>query len=123
MANYLVSDEGYKNTYDLVHNNSALSLSIQNWSSEVINGDFGGHISQESPEPKTILRLGSLHHIIGRRGLGLGDPYSKPYPTKTYLFSYWSASVRKATLPLWLMVVTALMCLLITPNPSNTTHG
>lgn len=36
--------QGYKNTYDLVYNNSVLSLSIQNWSSEVINGDFGGNI-------------------------------------------------------------------------------
>ncbi|MCM0317002.1 fimbrillin family protein [Bacteroides fragilis] len=36
--------QGYKNTYDLVFNNSALSLSIQNWSSEVIDGDFGGDI-------------------------------------------------------------------------------
>lgn len=35
--------QGYKNTYDLVYNNSALSLSIQNWSSEVISGDFGGN--------------------------------------------------------------------------------
>ncbi len=35
--------QGYKNTYDLVYNNSALSLSIQNWSAEVINGDFGGN--------------------------------------------------------------------------------
>lgn len=36
--------QGYKNTYNLVYNNSALSMSIQDWSSEVINGDFGGDI-------------------------------------------------------------------------------
>lgn len=36
--------QGYKNTYDLLYNNSALSLSIQNWSSEVISGGFGGDI-------------------------------------------------------------------------------
>lgn len=36
--------QGYKNTYNLVYNNSALSMSIQDWSSEVINGDFGGEI-------------------------------------------------------------------------------
>lgn len=36
--------QGYKNTYELLYNNSALSLSIQNWSSEVINGDFGGKV-------------------------------------------------------------------------------
>lgn len=35
--------QGYKNTYDLVYNNSALSLNIQNWSSEVISGEFGGN--------------------------------------------------------------------------------
>lgn len=34
--------QGYKNTYDLLYNNSALSLSIQNWSSQVISGGFGG---------------------------------------------------------------------------------
>ena len=36
--------QGYKNTYNLVYNNSALGLSIQNWSSEVINGGFGDDI-------------------------------------------------------------------------------
>lgn len=36
--------QGYKNTYNLVYNNSALSMSIQDWSSEVINGDFGGEL-------------------------------------------------------------------------------
>lgn len=33
--------QGYKNTYDLVYNNSALSMTIKNWTSEVITGDFG----------------------------------------------------------------------------------
>ena len=37
--------QGYKNTYNLVYNNSALGLSIQNWSSEVINGGFGDDIT------------------------------------------------------------------------------
>lgn len=36
--------QGYKNTYDLLYNNSTLSLSIQNWSSQVISGGFGGDI-------------------------------------------------------------------------------
>lgn len=36
--------QGYKNTYNLVYNNSALNMSIQDWSSEVINGEFGGDI-------------------------------------------------------------------------------
>ena len=42
--------QGYKNTYDLVYNNSALGLSIQNWSSEVINGGFGGSITPPSED-------------------------------------------------------------------------
>ena len=37
--------QGYKNTYNLVYNNSALSMNVQNWTSEVINGDFGGEIA------------------------------------------------------------------------------
>lgn len=46
--------QGYKNTYDLVYNNSALSLSIQNWSSEVISGGFGGDIVPSGGNPKWI---------------------------------------------------------------------
>lgn len=42
--------QGYKNTYDLVYNNSALGLSIQNWSSEVISGGFGGSITPPSTD-------------------------------------------------------------------------
>lgn len=41
--------QGYKNTYNLVYNNSALSMNVQNWTSEVINGDFGG----EKVDPPT----------------------------------------------------------------------
>lgn len=36
--------QGYKNTYNLVYNNSALSLNVQSWSSVVLDGDFGGDI-------------------------------------------------------------------------------
>lgn len=46
--------QGYKNTYDLVYNNSTLSLSIQNWSSEVISGGFGGDIVPSGGNPKWI---------------------------------------------------------------------
>lgn len=42
--------QGYKNTYDLVYNNSVLSLSIQNWSSEVISGNFGDNIVPPSTD-------------------------------------------------------------------------
>ncbi|MCE8503882.1 fimbrillin family protein [Bacteroides thetaiotaomicron] len=42
--------QGYKNTYDLVYNNSVLSLSIQNWSSEVISGGFGDNIVPPSTD-------------------------------------------------------------------------
>lgn len=42
--------QGYKNTYDLVYNNSTLSLSIQNWSSEVISGNFGDNIVPPSTD-------------------------------------------------------------------------
>lgn len=41
--------QGYKNTYNLVYNNSELGLSIQNWSSEEIDGTFG-----DSPAPSSI---------------------------------------------------------------------
>lgn len=42
--------QGYKNTYDLLYNNSTLSLSIQNWSSEVISGNFGDNIVPPSTD-------------------------------------------------------------------------
>lgn len=75
--------QGYKNTYDLVHNNSALSLSIQNWSSEVINGDFGGNTGVPGAENYMRLDLASYYWPSGTWP---GDPYSKPYPPKpTYL--------------------------------------
>ncbi len=55
--------QGYKNTYDLVFNNSALSLSIQNWSSEVINGEFGGDIVPPGDQDYKWMNLdnGSLY--------------------------------------------------------------
>lgn len=42
--------QGYKNTYDLLYNNSTLSLSIQNWSSEVISGNLGDNIVPPSTD-------------------------------------------------------------------------
>ena len=59
--------QGYKNTYDLVFNNSALSLSIQNWTSEVINGDFGGDITPPGDQDYKWMNLnnGSLYWPTG----------------------------------------------------------
>lgn len=47
--------QGYKNTYNLVYNNSALSMSIQDWSSEVINGEFGGDIPSSEVEFRKLI--------------------------------------------------------------------
>lgn len=55
--------QGYKNTYDLVFNNSALSLNIQSWTSEVINGEFGGDITPPGDQDYKWMNLdnGSLY--------------------------------------------------------------
>ena len=45
--------QGYKNIYDVVYNNSALSLSIQNWSSEVISGEFGSEVKAPGADAYT----------------------------------------------------------------------
>lgn len=75
--------QGYKNTYDLVYNNSALSLSIQNWSSEVINGDFGGNTGVPGAGNYMWLDLASYYWPTATKP---GDPFAKPYPPKsTYL--------------------------------------
>lgn len=75
--------QGYKNTYDLVYNNSALSLSIQNWSSEVINGDFGGNTGVPGAGNYKWLDLASYYWPTATKP---GDPYAKPYPPNpTYL--------------------------------------
>lgn len=47
--------QGYKNTYNLVYNNSSLNLTIQDWSSEVIEGVFGGEI--KAPEADAYLLI------------------------------------------------------------------
>ncbi len=70
--------QGYKNTYDLVYNNSALSLGIQNWSSEVISGGFGDNI---------VVPPGNNSKWIN---LPNRDYYWPSYPPKP---SYLSASV------------------------------
>lgn len=74
--------QGYKNTYDLVYNNSALSLSIQNWSSEVINGEFGGSTG--------VPGTGDLKRIDFQNGTNSwpvgtypGAQWATPYPPKS----------------------------------------
>lgn len=75
--------QGYKNTYDLVYNNSALSLSIQNWSSEVINGDFGGNTGVPGAGNYMWLDLASYYWPTATKP---GDSYVTTYPPKpTYL--------------------------------------
>jgi len=75
--------QGYKNTYDLVYNNSALSLSIQNWSSEVINGDFGGNTGVPGAGNYMWMDLDDGKTLSWPRGTWPGDRYSKPYPPKS----------------------------------------
>lgn len=74
--------QGYKNTYDLVFNNSALGLSIQNWSSEVINGEFGGDITPPGGQDYKWMNLdnGSLYWPTATYP---GDAYATTYPPKS----------------------------------------
>lgn len=69
--------QGYKNTYDLVYNNSALSLSIQNWSSEVINGDFGGNIVPPGSGDYKWMNLSQYYWPSATKP---GDSYVTKYP-------------------------------------------
>lgn len=70
--------QGYKNTYDLVYNNSALGLNIQSWSSEVISGDFGGNTVPPGSGDYYRIEFGSSKYYWGT------------YPPKS---AYSSASV------------------------------
>lgn len=74
--------QGYKNTYDLVFNNSALGLSIQNWSSEVINGEFGGDITPPGGQDYKWMSLdnGSLYWPTATYP---GMSYATTYPPKS----------------------------------------
>ncbi|WMI96514.1 fimbrillin family protein [Bacteroides fragilis] len=74
--------QGYKNTYDLSFNNSALSLSIQNWSSEVIDGDFGGDIVPPGDQNYKWMNLdnGSL---LWPSATYPGASYPTTYPKKS----------------------------------------
>lgn len=74
--------QGYKNTYDLVFNNSALGLNIQSWSSEVINGEFGGDITPPGGQDYKWMNLdnGSLYWPTATYP---GKPYATTYPPKS----------------------------------------
>lgn len=73
--------QGYKNTYDLVYNNSVLSLSIQNWSSEVINGDFGGNIVP--PGGGDYKKINLISQYYWPSATKPGDPWKTTYPPKS----------------------------------------
>lgn len=74
--------QGYKNTYDLIFNNSALGLNIQGWSSEVINGEFGGDITPPGGQDYKWMNLdnGSLYWPSATYP---GKPYATKYPPKS----------------------------------------
>lgn len=81
--------QGYKNTYDLVYNNSALSLNIQNWSSEVISGDFGGNtVPPGSGDYYRMAFNGGSYYWPS--ATMPGNQYATPYPPKP---AYSAASV------------------------------
>lgn len=73
--------QGYKNTYNLVYNNSSLNLAIQNWSSEVIEGWFGGEIKAPGADAYTDVTYSSKSwptaHIPG------GQDWKETYPPKS----------------------------------------
>lgn len=74
--------QGYKNTYNLIYNNSSLSMNIQNWTSEVISGGFGADITYPGNFIKVYLR-DSKYYWANATIPGVGY---KPYPPKsTYL--------------------------------------
>lgn len=63
--------QGYKNTYNLVYNNSALSLNVQSWSSVVLKDSIGGPI---------VHPLASDAYMVDIKS-AVGDPRDK-WPTK-----------------------------------------
>lgn len=80
--------QGYKNTYNLVYNNSALSLSIQSWNSEVINGGFGGDIMPPSADNYRWIDFSNIEKFPVPNGyywpkaLIPGNSYQTIYPPK-----------------------------------------
>ena len=77
--------QGYKNTYNLVYNNSALSLSIQSWNSEVINGGFGDDVTPPgsgSYKQMDFRKIGSDNTYYWPTAVLPGSQYSTTYPPK-----------------------------------------
>ena len=60
--------QGYKNTYNLVYNNSALSLSIQSWNSEVISGNFGDNVTLPGSGSYMRLDLSKINAVPAPNG-------------------------------------------------------
>lgn len=80
--------QGYKNTYDLVYNNSVLGLSIQNWSSEAVDGDFGGSIVTPGAENYIWMDLNNNYHPLAwPTGTYPGNKYATAYPPKSGYFT------------------------------------
>lgn len=80
--------QGYKNTYNLVYNNSALSLSIQSWNSEVISGNFGDDVTPPGSGSYMRLDLSKINTVPAPNGyywpkaLLPGGTYATTYPPK-----------------------------------------
>ena len=80
--------QGYKNTYNLVYNNSALGLSIQSWNSEVINGGFGDGVTP--PGSGSYMQIGfkKINDVPAPSGYYWpkavlpGSQYATTYPPK-----------------------------------------
>lgn len=74
--------QGYKNTYDLIFNNSALGLNIQGWNSEVINGEFGGDVTPPGGQDYKWMNLdnGTLYWPTATYP---GASYATTYPPKS----------------------------------------
>lgn len=80
--------QGYKNTYNLVYNNSALSLSIQSWNSEVISGNFGDDVTPPGAGSYKRIDFSKINTVPVPNGYYWptavlpGSQYSTTYPPK-----------------------------------------
>jgi hypothetical protein len=72
--------QGYKNTYNLVYNNSALNLTILNWSSEVIEGEFGGTITPPGDTDYKLVDFKDPGYFWPSATLPGGQGWAEKYP-------------------------------------------
>lgn len=72
--------QGYKNTYNLVYNNSALNMTIQNWSSEVIEGGFGGTITPPGDTDYKLVDFKAPVYFWPSADLPGGQGWAEKYP-------------------------------------------